>query len=147
LLNVIFNLVVLVNINCTLSLTLFVRENCLFQSFFTCLRLIWLELDAIHTYGRISTCSCSLQRDRQYLHHFLMHLCPEFEAFRGQPLHRSPLLSLDDALTELIAEETWLHVLGTGLGPSKAVLAATSCSQPPPLLASPPTTRATPSSR
>uniref|UniRef100_A0A1D1XK22 Gag-Pol polyprotein n=1 Tax=Anthurium amnicola TaxID=1678845 RepID=A0A1D1XK22_9ARAE len=96
------------------------------QEFFTRLRRIWSELDAMHAPGRFSTCSCSSQRDRQYLYHFLMRLRPEFEALRGQLLHRSPLPSLEDALTDLLAEETRLCAIRTSVVSTETVLTAVS---------------------
>ncbi|MQL73573.1 hypothetical protein Taro_005932 [Colocasia esculenta] len=96
------------------------------QEFFGRLRRIWSELDAMHVSGRVSTCSCGQQRDRQQLYHFLIRLRPDFEALRAQLLHRSPLPSLDDALTELIAEETRLRALGTPVTPSETVFAPVS---------------------
>lgn len=103
------------------------------QDFFSCLRRIWSELDAMHATGRISTCSCSIQRDRQYLYYFLMRLRPEFEALRAQLLHRSPLPSLDDALTELIAEETRLRALSSAtISPESVFTASLHVPRPQP---------------
>ncbi len=64
-----------------------------------------------------SACDCAKKqqkaRDQQRLFQFLMHLRLEFESIRGQLLHKSPLPTLDVALSELIAEEIRLRVLGS----------------------------------
>ena len=66
-------------------------------------------------------------RDRQRLVLFLMALTDDFEHVRASLLHRSPLPTLDQAVTELLSEETRLgprktpatdNVLATPKGPS-----------------------------
>ena len=45
------------------------------------------------------------QRDRQNLFHCAMRLRPEFEALRNSILHRHPLPSFTEAVTEITSEE------------------------------------------
>jgi len=48
----------------------------------------------------------------------------EFESIRGQLLHKSPLPTLDVALSELIAEEIRLRVLGSSRSAEPATVLA-----------------------
>nr|CAD1824929.1 unnamed protein product [Ananas comosus var. bracteatus] len=60
----------------------------------------------------------------------------EFEALRGQLLHRSPLPTIDAALAELIAEETRLRVLHSSSSSTPTVLAAPNQVPPVPVVSS-----------
>lgn len=53
-----------------------------------------------------------------------MHLRLEFESIRGHLLHKSPLPTLDLALSELIAEEIRLRVLGSSRSAEPATVFA-----------------------
>ncbi|KAF7126974.1 hypothetical protein RHSIM_Rhsim11G0089400 [Rhododendron simsii] len=50
-------------------------------------------------------------RDQQRLIFFLMALTMDFEPIRGSLLHRSPLLTLEQAISELLSKETCLSSL------------------------------------
>ena len=49
-----------------------------------------------------------LKENSKRLVHFLMVLRSEFEGLRGSVLHRSPLLSIDSIVSELLAGEIHL---------------------------------------
>jgi hypothetical protein len=51
------------------------------------------------------------RRDQHRLYQFLMALRDNFEPVRGQLLHRAPLPTLDQAVCELVREETRLSTL------------------------------------
>lgn len=51
-----------------------------------------------------------------------MRLLPVCEVLCGQILHRSPMPTLDEALAELLTEETRLRVLPTYLSPTPTAL-------------------------
>ncbi|EEF23548.1 conserved hypothetical protein, partial [Ricinus communis] len=82
-----------------------------------------MEEELCSTY---SACAKKQQkaRDQQRLFQFLMHLRLEFESIRGQLLHKSPLPTLDVALSELIAEEIRLRVLGSSRSAEPATVLA-----------------------
>ncbi|CAI0550535.1 unnamed protein product [Linum tenue] len=65
-----------------------------------------------------------MMQDRVHLIQFLMDLHSDFEAVRASLLHRSPLPTLESAISELISEETRLGMLK--LRRSDMVLATTS---------------------
>jgi hypothetical protein len=67
------------------------------------------------------------RRDHHRLYQFLMALRDDFEPVRGQLLHRSPLPTLDQAVCELVQEETRLSTLRSQHTPhTHSVLAAPS---------------------
>jgi hypothetical protein len=67
------------------------------------------------------------RRDQHRLYQFLMALRDDFEPIRGQLLHRSPLPTLDQAVCELVREETRLSTLRSQHTPhTHPVLAAPS---------------------
>jgi hypothetical protein len=67
------------------------------------------------------------RRDQHRLYQFLMSLRDDFEPVRGQLLHRSPLPTLDQAVCELVREETRLSTLRSQYTPhTHSVLAAPS---------------------
>lgn len=67
------------------------------------------------------------RRDQHRLYQFLMALRDDFEPVRGQLLHRSPLPTLDQAVCELVREETRLSTLRSQHTPyTHSVLAAPS---------------------
>lgn len=80
-----------------------------------------------------SACGCAKKlqraRDQQRLFQFLMHLRLEFESIRGQLLHKSPLPTLDVELSEFIAEEIRLQVLGSSRSAEPATALAASGSR------------------
>src|SRR4051812_40689358 len=55
-----------------------------------------------------------------------MRLRPEFEALRGSILHRSPLPSITDAISEFIAKETRLRLLSSAVTPTQSATALTT---------------------
>src|SRR3954468_20584011 len=89
------------------------------QEFYSLLSGYWEELyimetpipETVITSAPEFVLALEKQRDRRNLFHFAMRLRPEFESLRGSILHRSPLPSLTEAISEFIAEETRLHLL------------------------------------
>ena len=53
----------------------------------------------------------SIYREHQRLVQFLTALHIDFEGLRGSILHRSPLLSVDSVVSELLAEKNTYSVL------------------------------------
>ena len=112
------------------------RDNRPIQEFYTIMRTIdWhrlspMEEELCSTY---SACGCAKKlqraRDQQRLFQFLMRLRLEFESIRGQLPHKSPLPTLDVALSEFIAEEIRLQVLGSSRSAEPATALAASGSR------------------
>ncbi|XP_020102601.1 uncharacterized protein LOC109720129 [Ananas comosus] len=109
------------------------------QEFYSFMQARWRQLATMDEplCRTCSACQCTVKqkqvRDQQRLFQFLMRLRPEFEALRGQLLHRTPFPTIDVALAELIAEETRLRVLSSSSSAMPNVLAAHGPASPPPV--------------
>ncbi|XP_020107831.1 uncharacterized protein LOC109723762 isoform X2 [Ananas comosus] len=109
------------------------------QEFYSFMQARWRQLSIMDESlcQTCLACTCATKqtqiRDQQRLFQFIMRLRPEFEALRGQLLHRSPLPTIDAALAELIAEETRLRVLHSSSPSTPTVLAAPNQVPPEPL--------------
>ena len=66
---------------------------------------IWDELDMMDPSELRNLAIYQKVRGEQKLVQFLMSLRSEFESLRGSILHRSPLPSLENISSELVAEE------------------------------------------
>jgi hypothetical protein len=81
--------------------------------FFTRMQFLWDQL-ALSNPGWKDPTHAQMYaecRDQHCLYKFLMALQDDFEPVRGQLLHRAPLPTLDQAVCELVREETRLFTL------------------------------------
>jgi len=80
------------------------------------------------------------QIDRRNLFYFAMRLRPEFEALRSNILHRHPLPSFTEAVTEITSEEIRLRMLSSLSAPFQSESSLTALATPyhPPTSCGPP---------
>jgi hypothetical protein len=97
--------------------------------FFAYIQFLWDQLALSDPAWRDPTDAqmYAARRDQHCLYQFLMALRDDFEPVRGQLLHRSPLPTLDQAVCELVREETRLSTFRSQHTPyTHPVLAAPS---------------------
>jgi len=81
------------------------QENMSIHEFYSIMIDLWDQL-AITESAELKVCGAYIAlKEQQWLVHFLIMLCNDFEGLRGSILHHSPLLSVDLVVSELLAEE------------------------------------------
>ncbi|OMO86820.1 Zinc finger, CCHC-type [Corchorus olitorius] len=96
------------------------------QDFYNFMNGVWDQLDMMDPPELSSFPAYLKLREEQKLVQFLMALSNEFEELRGSILHRSPLPTVHNVVSELIAEETRLKTSTPPLMNTQAVLIASS---------------------
>ncbi|OMO63131.1 Integrase, catalytic core [Corchorus capsularis] len=100
------------------------------QDFYNFMNGVWDQLDMMDPPELSSFPAYMKLREEQNLVQFLMALRNEFEQLRGSILHRSPLPTVHNVVSELIAEETRLKTQTPPVMNTQEVLIASSQVKP-----------------